>query len=341
MKNKILPVFISFAGCTSRCIYCNQHRITGVKPENIISSAEEQIQKYMSYQTDWDEIAFYGGSFTCIPLVIRQKLYELAHNAGFFKIRFSTSPDCINEKVLDEAVKNGVHTVELGVQSLDDEVLQANRRPYTSEECISAFKKIKEKIPKTGIQLMAGLYKDDFDKYADTIDRALGMGADYARIYPCAVLEDTVLAELFRSGDYTPLELSEALSLCSYAYILLTASGCEVIRIGLHSDGVESGILAGGYHPAMGDMVKTVAMLIYVSMGGKIEVEQKYLNIAYGYGGVLKEMFTGSVSMKNGAKPDFKSICTTIMEKTGENYKRKLKEQTDNFAKRLIDKTNH
>jgi histone acetyltransferase (RNA polymerase elongator complex component) len=341
MKNKILSVFISFAGCTSRCIYCNQNKITGVESSNIIASAKKQIDECLAYDVKWSELAFYGGSFTCLPKELRLELYALAKGAGFERLRFSTSPDCINEQVLDEAVLHGVRTVELGVQSLSDEVLIKNKRPYTSEQCIEAIKLVKAKIEKVGLQIMVGLHGDSDKTYIDTVDKLVGLEPDFARVYPCIVFPETELAQLYETGEYMPLTLEEAVAKSSYAYILLTAVGCEVIRIGLHdSESVRESALAGAYHPAMGDMAKTVALLTFLEMGNIIEVEQRYLNVAYGYGGIVKELFSDSIELKDGEKPDFGVICKKIKGGAGENYKRKIQEQTDYFAKRLIGATN-
>lgn len=342
MKHKILPVFITFAGCTSRCIYCNQNRITGITAGDIINSAKNQISDHLRMDTDWTELAFYGGSFTCLPPDIRLSLYRLAHESGIRRLRFSTSPDCIDDAVLDEAAANGVKVIELGVQSLDDKVLLLNRRPYTAEECLNSFKLIRNRMETAGIQLMTGLYGETFSSFADTIDKAVGMGADYARIYPCVVIEDTGLAELYRSGAYVPVPLAEAVSRCAYGYIMLTAAGCSVIRMGLQeSASVKDSAIAGAYHPAMGEMAKTVAMLIFVNMGHKICVEHKYLNIAYGYGGIVNKLFGGNIEVKEGARPDFTEICKSIVRGFHEDNKRKIQEQTAYFAQRLISETNN
>lgn len=291
---------------------------------------------------EWTELAYYGGSFTCLPKDIRLKLYELAHKTGISRLRFSTSPDCIDETVIKEAVKNNVQVVELGVQSLDDEVLKANRRPCGSAESVRAFRLVKDCVETAGIQLMTGLYKETPESFRRTVDEAVSLGADYARIYPCVVLEDTELADMYADGRYIPLTLTEAVSRCAYAYILLTASGCDVIRIGLHdSESVKESALAGAYHPAMGDMAKTVAILIYLNLGNEINVEQKYLSSVCGYGGIVKKMFRDRVVLKDGTRPDFIEITKEILRGSGEDYKRKIQEQTDSFAERLISETHN
>jgi len=290
----------------------------------------------------WTELAFFGGSFTCLPVNIRHDLYAVAQETGIRTLRFSTSPDCVNEEVLAEAVENNVEIVELGVQSLDDEVLKANRRPYTSGECMEAFKLVKKHVKKAGIQLMTGLYKETDQAFTETVNRALLMNADYARIYPCVVLSGTELAEKFASGEHRPVSLADSVARCAYAYILLTAAGTDVIRVGLHDSlSVKESAVGGAYHPAMGELVKTVAMATFFKMGHKIKLDHKYLNVAYGYGGILKKMNRDNVTVKAGEKPDFRDICRKITESLGEDSQRKLKEQTVSHAERLVSETNN
>jgi histone acetyltransferase (RNA polymerase elongator complex component) len=342
MKNKILPVFITFAGCTSRCVYCNQHRITGIKPSNVLISAKDQIDECMSMGVEWTELAFYGGSFSCLPDEIRKSLYALAHETGISTLRFSTSPDCINEDIIRESIENNVKTIELGVQSFDDDVLKANKRPYDSSQCLRAIALIKASGISLGIQLMAGMYIETDETFVSTIDTAVSANADYARIYPTVVIEETELADMYGRGMYDPLTLADAVAKCAYGYIMLTASGCDVIRMGLHdSPSVKESALAGAYHPAMGDMAKTVVMQTFFEAGFKIEVAQQYLNTAYGYKAYLKNMHRDKVSIKEGVEPDFVYVTKKILERSGENNKRKLQEQITGYAERLISQTHN
>ena len=64
---KILPVFLPFASCGNKCIFCDQQAISGVKAENnLISLAENQIKTWLSYGISYDELAYYGGNFAAV-----------------------------------------------------------------------------------------------------------------------------------------------------------------------------------------------------------------------------------------------------------------------------------
>ena len=65
-RNRIYPVFIPHLGCPHACVFCNQHEITGAAAEE----AMRQLKKLTELppQEEPYELAFYGGSFTAIPV---------------------------------------------------------------------------------------------------------------------------------------------------------------------------------------------------------------------------------------------------------------------------------
>ena len=84
------------------------------------------------------QIAFFGGSFTAIPREI-QEMYLKAvlpyiRNGVVNSIRLSTRPDYIDEETLLMLKKYGVETIELGAQSMDDDVLLCSGRGHTAQD---------------------------------------------------------------------------------------------------------------------------------------------------------------------------------------------------------------
>jgi histone acetyltransferase (RNA polymerase elongator complex component) len=177
----------------------------------------------------------------------------------FTGIRFSTRPDCLGGDVVDLLSRYPVRTVELGVQSLSDSVLQKSRRGYCVKSVYDAAKRVTDEGWELGIQLMAGLPGDTQCLFFESMRKAIEIEPDFLRVYPTLVLEGTALADSFRNGHYIPLSLDEAVTWLVPAYDLALKAGIPVIRMGLHPDpalekpGV---ILAGPYHPAFGCLVK-------------------------------------------------------------------------------------
>ena len=208
------------------------------------------------------EIAFFGGSFTAIDkdymisLLERAKMYI---DKGLFAgIRVSTRPDCINEEILDILKYYGVTSIELGCQSMDDEVLRLNNRGHSAENVVKSAKLIKYYGFEFGVQMMTGLYGDNNETAIETAKKLIALAPDTARIYPTVVLENTDLERLYKAGEYRPQTVDEAADLCSELLLMFHEADIRVIRVGLHSGGnVEDGFVAGAYHPAFREICES------------------------------------------------------------------------------------
>ena len=261
----ILPIFIPHAGCPHQCVFCNQRTISGQKTA-ALPGAKAQIQRWLQWlrPSKANEAAFYGGSFTGLDMDLQKQLLaltdELLEQGIIGSVRLSTRPDYINTEVLSLLREHGVELVELGVQSLDDAVLQRAERGHTVEAVYTAHKLLKEYGFKTGIQLMVGMPGQDFASVQDTAARVAQLRPDIARIYPLLVIKDTPLAHSYEQGAFVPLRLEEAVEQSAYLYKTLTQAGIKVIRIGLQPDEelcAAGNIVAGPFHPAMGELVKS------------------------------------------------------------------------------------
>ena len=286
---KILPVFLPFAYCGNKCIFCDQQAISGVQAESdLLLHAENQINQWKTYSNNYDEIAFYGGNFCAINKDIRLSLYKKAYNNGIKKIRFSTRPDTINSDTLKEIKDYNIYLVELGIQSLDDEVLKANGRPYTSYEAVKAVEQLL-KVTKCGVQLMTSMYKQNMYSSIDDAAFFSKMDITTARIYPTQVLKNTHLNKLYEQGEYIPSRLEDILVTAAGMYIHFTAENIKVIRMGLPHEADDSGdITAGAGHKSFGDIVITLIMLLYMDMGGKVKFS--------GYKAAAKELFPENIN---------------------------------------------
>lgn len=267
----ILPIFIPHAGCPHQCVFCNQRTISGQKTA-VLPGAKAQIQRWLQWlrPSKANEAAFYGGSFTGLDMDLQKQLLaltdELLEQGIIGSVRLSTRPDYINTEVLSLLREHGVELVELGVQSLDDAVLQRAERGHTVEAVYTAHKLLKAYGFKTGIQLMVGMPGQDFASVQDTAARVAQLRPDIARIYPLLVIKDTPLAHGYEQGAFVPLSLEEAVEQSTYLYKTLTQAGIKVIRIGLQPDEelcAAGNIVAGPFHPAMGELVKSRVLRHY------------------------------------------------------------------------------
>ena len=266
-KHAIIPIFIPHLGCPHDCIFCNQRKITArlqaVSPEDVRNTIDTWLTTLGGVETV--ETAFYGGSFTGIPIEDQTAYLEIAReykDAGrISKIHLSTRPDYINREILDNLAAHGVDTIELGVQSFDDRVLRLAGRGHDSSVVYRSAELIKEYGFELGIQLMIGLPGDSMESCIYSALETAAIGPELARLYPTVILDDTGLLELYRRGEYIPLTEEEAVERTKEMYKILRNAGITIMRVGLKStdvitDGDKGAANAGTYHPAFRQLVE-------------------------------------------------------------------------------------
>ncbi len=271
MKHINIPIFIPHLGCPFTCIFCDQNRISATQDipgeAEVIKTIEEHLATIPSGAKV--EVAFFGGNFTMVEKV-KQEEYLAAANRYLQDgrvqgIRISTRPDGIDEGILEYLKKWGVKTIELGVQSLSDEVLTASGRGYRAEAVVKACRLIKEYGFRLGIQLMIGLPGDNLERDLVTAREVIKLQPDMVRIYPTLVIAATQLEKLYLKGKYTPLTLAEALHNSLMVFLQFQKEGIPVIRMGLQPGEElrrEGCVVAGPFHPAFGELVEQEAFKI-------------------------------------------------------------------------------
>lgn len=303
-----IPVFIPELACPFQCIYCNQQKISG----RLKIPAPDEIDKIIidhlntiPHSNSEIELAFFGGNFTGIPVNEQEEYLKLVQpyiiNGHISGIRLSTRPDYINNEILELLKKYSVKTIELGAQSLDDQVLKLSKRGHTVKDTERASELILKAGFSLGLQMMIGLPGDTFEKSILTSRKIVELGADNTRIYPALIIKDTMMEKMYAEGKYQPLQLEEAVRWSKELLLIFEKAGVKVIKLGLHpSEGLLSGkdLTAGPFHPSFRELVLTeiwndlLKPLMDSNDSGSIEigVPVKQYNYAVGYSGRNKKM---------------------------------------------------
>lgn len=278
-KHYIIPIFVPHEGCPHDCAFCNQGRITGeettlivgpkyklenkVDKEFVLNTVEEYLET-INRENATVELSFFGGTFTAIDINKQRELLKVAKNykaKGIIDyIRLSTRPDYINKEILDHLKFYDVDIIELGVQSLDVEVLEASRRGHSINDVLVASKLINDYGFILGHQIMLGLPGDTKEKDIDTAKKSIAMNPKLCRIYPALTIKDTPMEIMYEKGTYKPYDLEECVSIAEEVYLLYKNAGINVIRIGLQpTDNIAEGkdVIAGPFHPAFRELVES------------------------------------------------------------------------------------
>lgn len=260
-RRRILPIFVPHAGCPNDCVFCNQKRISG----SLLPASAETVRIAVSTLAPGSgyELAFYGGSFTAIPETEQEVLLAAAlparESGAVSAIRVSTRPDAVTKEKLARLRFYGVETVELGAQSMCDEVLLRCGRGHTSADTVKAAKLVKDAGFTLILQMMTGLPGSGEARDIQTARSIAALHPDGVRIYPTVIIRDTPLEALWRAGKYREHTVEDAVRVCAHILPIFDAAGIPVIRLGLNpSDELSGGAaVAGAYHPALGELVRS------------------------------------------------------------------------------------
>ncbi len=268
-RNSIIPVFVPHLGCPNDCVFCNQRRISGHTEPATAQTVKTAIENAAALfpKGTKRQLAFYGGSFTAIPTVEQVALFEAAKpyldNGTISSIRLSTRPDAIDAETLARLKKYSVQTVELGAQSLCDNVLWLSNRGHTAKEVEEAARMVKQEGFELILQMMTGLPGDTDESCVETAKRIIALRPDGVRIYPTVIVRDTELYDMWKAGTYKEHTVSDAVRVCAKITKLFDEAGIPIIRMGLNpTEDLSGGDAVGGaYHPALGELVRSRMML--------------------------------------------------------------------------------
>ncbi len=189
----------------------------------------KQLEK-MGHNVEKIEIIVMGGTFISLPKSYRdyfirgiyegilgkkypnKSLPELQEMLEVSKYRLvgltiETRPDFCFETHVNEMLRYGATRIEIGVQSLRDEILKFVKRGHTSEEIRKAFRIAKDSAFKIVAHIMPNLPKTDPDEDLEMMLELIenpDYRPDMLKIYPTAVIEGTELYEMWKKGDYIP-----------------------------------------------------------------------------------------------------------------------------------------
>ena len=296
----VIPIFIPEKACPFRCVYCNQYHISATLQSPMPEEITKTIDTYLQHMPPhaFKRIAFFGGSFTGMSIDEQNQYLDLTlpyiEKGLIDEIQLSTRPDYITPQILVNLKQFHVGIIELGAQSLKDDVLKQANRGHTVRDVEVASQLIRQYGFKLGLQMMIGLPGDSYDKAMFTANKIIEWGADYTRIYPALVIKDTELAQLYLNKQYTPLPLDEAVRWCNDLLDLFIKHNVNILRIGLHpSEGLINAthLLAGPFHVSFKELVLSAwwAEHFYKKIGEQrgnsivISVNSKQVNAAIGY----------------------------------------------------------
>ena len=209
---------------TGGCIFCSEkgsgEHIQSTK--NISEQVENYFKSYKAKRANKFIVYFQNFTNTYDTLENLKKKYDSALiDDRIVGLSVATRPDCIDENVaelLSSYTDKYYVTVELGLQTSSDKTGKLIHRGYLSKEFTNAVRLLNKYNIDVVAHIMVGLpyeTKEDIKNTVDFINKHTIQGV---KIHSCYVVENTVLAEMYRNKKYSPISLDEYLE--SAAYIL-------------------------------------------------------------------------------------------------------------------------
>lgn len=253
----IITVLTKPYECPGKCIYCPSEKdvpksylsnepavmraiLNQYDPRKQVQTRLDSLAK-QGHPIDKIEIIVIGGTFSYLPKDYQEEYIKGCFDAlnGFESpnlaeaklanekaksrcvgLTLETRPDYINEKEVAWFRYLGATRVEMGVQSIFDDVLQKNARGHDVAETIRATKLLKNAGFKINYHLMPNLYGSNLDRDREMFHQVFtnsDFKPDYIKIYPCMVMAGTGLSELYHKGEYQPYTDNELIELIAAA----------------------------------------------------------------------------------------------------------------------------
>lgn len=258
----IIPFFIPETACPYRCIYCNQSIITSqkkIKNEEVIESLNNFLFRLKIPKKKF-EFSFFGGNFTGLDNKAIKELLDIItkkfeNYKNFIGIRFSTHPKFIDKNTINVLKNYKINTVELGIQSFDERILNSLKRNYNLKTIIKSISLLKELKAKICAQLLLGCPSESCFTHILNTYYLKKYSIDYIRLYPLYVIKNTILEKMLKNKEFTPLNIEKITDILCFYIKFCKKFNIKIIRIGLKNDKkLEENIIAGPYHPSIGEI---------------------------------------------------------------------------------------
>ena len=236
---------------TGGCIYCSA-RGSGDFAEGRGLSVTEQ------YHITREKLSSKWSTERCIPYFqahtntyapttrLRQLFEEALALPGTVGLNIATRADCLEDETvryLAELAERTVLTVELGLQSTNDDTARRINRGHTYAEFVEGFQKLREASDKIGIcvHLIFGLPGEEDDTMLNSVREVADLHPDQVKLHLLHVLRSSRLFALYERGEYQPMEREHYIDVVTRALTLLPP---DTVVARLTGDGMGSDLAA-------------------------------------------------------------------------------------------------
>lgn len=233
------------------CIYCSPRGSGDFAQESVIPTDEQfeivKSQLSSKWKTDKYIPYFQAHTNTYAPLeIIREKIEPVMKKEGVVGLNIATRADCLEDDVVDylcELAGRTTLTVELGLQSSNDETARAINRGHSYADFLVGYRKLRHASAKINIcvHIIFGLPGEGREEMLQTVKDVAALTPEQVKIHLLHVIKNTAMAEMYLGGNYTPMTMENYVDTVAEA---LTYLPPDTVIGRLTGDGMQSELLA-------------------------------------------------------------------------------------------------
>ncbi len=252
------------------CIYCSSRGSGDFAGAPTLSIAEQCQKGREALAKKWnvDRIIPYFQAHTNTYAdvdFLREKYTEALQLDNVVAMNIATRADCISEEILDllsEIAEQTVLTVELGLQSTNDNTAALINRCHTYSEFLEGYNRLRAASDKIriGVHIIDGLPNETESDMMQTAADVAALCPDEVKIHLLHVIKGTLLAQMYENGEYIPLELDDYVRIVANQLTLLPP---ETVIGRITGDGVQSELLAPLWSLRKTNVINTIDKLMF------------------------------------------------------------------------------
>ena len=252
------------------CIYCSSRGSGDFAERAEVSIAEQYERVREKISSKWDVTRcipyFQAHTNTYAPIeVLREKYEEALALDGVVGLNIATRADCIDPEIaeyLADIANRTVLTVELGLQTSDDTVADLINRGHSFADFCRGYRLLRDASEKINIcvHIIFGLPGEDREAMMRTVRDVAALEPDQVKIHLLHVIRGTRMAEIYESGEYTPLGKEEYVSLVADAIELLPP---ETVVARVTGDGMADELLAPEWSRKKVSVINDIDKLLF------------------------------------------------------------------------------
>lgn len=252
------------------CIYCSDKGSGDFAPPPEVPIREQMDASKALTQGKWktDKVLpyFQAHTNTYAPLEVLKEKYEQALDyPGVVGMNIATRADCLEPEVLDylaELAERTYLTVELGLQTSNDETAKLINRGHDFATFIAGYQALRKASPNIHIcvHVILGLPGEDEQTMLQTVRDVAELAPDQIKLHLLHVIKNTPLADMYLAGEYLPMTQEDYTAIVAKALTLLPP---DTVIARLTGDGAPDALLAPDWSRKKTAVVNDVDKILF------------------------------------------------------------------------------